>query len=161
VAIGGQPRDLRLLGREVVARLGGPPGHHLAGRGQLATGVLGERLSADAAERLVRPVELVARVDGPLLAPQPLAVEQLRTRDVDEDAAAPEPVDRLAVLRAAASPLLSNARERARIPSAQLVPATPVRSSSRASAAAASSGAPARAPASTSSASDQPKNPRS
>ena len=82
--VGGQPGDLRLLGGEVVARLDSPPAHGLAGRGQLAAGALGERLRADAAERLVRPAELPARVDAPLLAPQPLAVEQLRARDVDE-----------------------------------------------------------------------------
>src|SRR3954447_2900908 len=82
--------DLRLVRCERVARLDGAPRHGLTGGGQLPTGALGERPRADAVERLVRPAELLARVDPPLLAPQPLPVEQLRTGDVDEDAAALE-----------------------------------------------------------------------
>ena len=110
----GQPGDLRLLGGEVVARLGGAPAHRLAGRGQLAAGALGERLRADAAEHLVRAAELLARVDAPVLAAQPLAVEQVRAREVDERCCV-RPSRSIAsrYSASAASPSLSSARERA------------------------------------------------
>ena len=42
----GEPRDLRLLRRERVARLGGATARGLAGGQQLAAGALGERLGA-------------------------------------------------------------------------------------------------------------------
>src|SRR5581483_7746500 len=43
VSVAGQPRDLELLGREVVARVRGDPPHGLAGGEELAAGTLGER----------------------------------------------------------------------------------------------------------------------
>jgi len=66
--------DLRLLGREDVARLRSAPGHGLAGGRELAAGALGERFSAHRGEHLVRRAQLLARVDPAVFAAQPLPV---------------------------------------------------------------------------------------
>src|SRR4051812_34573491 len=63
----GAPGDLRLLRRERVARLEREPAHRLAGGRELACRALGERFRADAAERLVRRSQLLARIDSALL----------------------------------------------------------------------------------------------
>ena len=49
----------------------------LAGGQQLAAGPLGERLDAHRRQHLVGGAQLLARVDAPVLASQPLAVEQM------------------------------------------------------------------------------------
>ena len=95
----GEAGDLRLLRREDVARLVGAPAHRLAGGQQLAAGALGERLGPEAAEHLVGGAQLLARVDAPVLAPQPFAVEQVGAGELDADPGALEPLDRLAVER--------------------------------------------------------------
>ena len=69
----------------------------LAGGQQLATGAFGERLGPDATEHLVRSAQLLARVHAPVLAAQPLAVQEVGAGAVDDDAAPAEPLDRLAV----------------------------------------------------------------
>jgi hypothetical protein len=97
VAIGGQPRDLRLLGGEVVARLGGPPGHGLAGGQQLATGAFGERLGPGETEHLVRSTQLSSGVHAAAVASEPFAVEQTGAGEVDANPGALEPLDRLTV----------------------------------------------------------------
>ena len=87
-------------GGEHVARLDGALARGLAGGQELAAGALGERLGADAAKHLVRGAQLLARVDAPVLAAQPLAVHQVGAGEMDGDPAALEPLDRLAVQRA-------------------------------------------------------------
>ena len=84
-------------GVRIVARLHRAPGRGLAGGQQLAAGALGERLGADPAEAVVGGSKLLARVDAPVLATQPLAVEQLGAGEVDHATGAREPLDRLAV----------------------------------------------------------------
>ena len=98
--VGRQPRDLRLLRRQLVERLDGALAHRLAGGQQLAAGALGERLHAHLGEHLVRGAQLLAGVDAAVLAAQPLAVEQVRAGERHADAGAAEPLDRLAVERA-------------------------------------------------------------
>ena len=68
-------------------------------------------------------VQLLARIDASALAPQPLAVEQMRTGELRTQPGAAQSIDRLAVEASAASPSLSSARDRASMPSAQSVPA--------------------------------------
>src|SRR5262245_10561401 len=92
-----QTGDLRLLGGQVVAGLHGALAHRLAGGQQLAAGALGEALGPHRREHLVRRAQLLARVHPPLLAAQPLAVEQPGAGEVDPAATAREPLDRLAV----------------------------------------------------------------
>ena len=92
-----EPGHLRLLRGEHVARLDREPAHRLARGRQLAAGALGERLGAEAAEHLVRGAQLLARVHAPVLAPQPLAVEQAGAGELDADPGALEPLDRLPV----------------------------------------------------------------
>src|SRR5215831_19070901 len=75
--------DLALLGGQVVPRLDRPPAHPLAGRHQLYSGALGERLRPDRRERLVRRAELLTGIDTTILSAQPLAVEQLGARRLD------------------------------------------------------------------------------
>jgi hypothetical protein len=65
---------------------------------------------------------MVARVEAPALATQPFAEQQMGAAELGADASAAEPGDRFAVSRAAASPSLSSARERASTTSAQSVP---------------------------------------
>src|SRR6478735_2875619 len=97
--LGGEAGDLLLLGREDVACLGGAPGHGLAGGRELTAGALGERLGPGAGEGVVGRPELLARRHTPVLAAEPLAVEQLGAGELDQDPGALEPLDRLAVER--------------------------------------------------------------
>ena len=84
--VAGEPGDLRLLRREVVARLRRCACATVSPvASELAAGALGERLGADAAEHLVGGAQLLARVHAPVLAAQPLAVEQLGAGEVDGD----------------------------------------------------------------------------
>ena len=117
VPVAGEPGDLRLLRRELVARLDRALAHGL--RRWPASSRRARSANASAPmrrEHLVRRAQLLARVDAPVLAPQPLAVEQLGAGEVDRDAAAGQPLDRLAVERSASSPSLSSARDRASMP---------------------------------------------
>ena len=109
---------------------------------ELAARALGERLGADAAEALVRGAQQLARVGAPVLAPQPLAVDEPAARELD----APRGCARAArsTRGSSASSSLTSARQRASTPSAHSVPLACVRSLRRSSAAAASSGRPQR-----------------
>ena len=93
-------------GGEVVARLGGPPGHGLAGGQQLATGAFCERLGPGVAEHLVRATQLFTGVHAAARASQPFAVEQPSARKLDPDPGALEPLDRLTVKGVCALPLV-------------------------------------------------------
>ena len=97
VAVGGQPRDLRLLGGEVVARLGGPLAHGLAGGQQLATGAFGERLGPGELN-ISCAVRSCSRASTRRpLASEPFAVEQTGAGELDANPGALEPLDRLTV----------------------------------------------------------------
>jgi hypothetical protein len=96
-AVAGEPGDLGLSQGELVAGLGGAFAGGLAGGQQLARGALGERLEARGREQLVSDAQLLAGVQPPALAAQPLAVEQMRAGELHAHAGAPEPLDRLAV----------------------------------------------------------------
>src|SRR3954447_10486776 len=92
-----EARDLRLSRREPLPRFGGASAWGLAGGLQLARGAFGERLEAHRREHLVRSAQLLASVQAPFLAAQPFSVEQMGAGEVDPDARAREPLDRLAV----------------------------------------------------------------
>jgi hypothetical protein len=47
----------------------------------------------------VGDAQLLSCVEAPLLAPQPLAVQEVSTGELRNDRAAPEPIERLAVQR--------------------------------------------------------------
>jgi hypothetical protein len=64
--------------------------------------------------------QLLASVDAPALAAQPLAVEKMRAGQLRPQRRPAQPVDRLAVQVVGERPWLS-ARQRASIPSTQLV----------------------------------------
>src|SRR5918998_4189111 len=72
----GEPSDLCLLGCEHAARVLGAPPRGLTRGQELATGALGKPLHPDAAEHLVGGSELLTRVNAPVLATQPLAVQK-------------------------------------------------------------------------------------
>lgn len=108
-----------LLERQLVPRVVGPLTHLLARGQQLVPGPLGEALGAGRQERLARDPQLLARIDPPALAPEPLPVEQARARELQAQAGPGQAFDRLAVERSASSPSLASARTRASIPSAQ------------------------------------------
>jgi hypothetical protein len=69
--------DLCLLSAELVVCLARAFAHRLAGGQQLASSALGERLGTHATEHLVRGAQMFARVQAPVLAPEPLAAEQV------------------------------------------------------------------------------------
>src|SRR5207302_1501858 len=81
-AVPRQPRDAQLLRRQLVARLRRPPPRVLAGRRQLAVRPLREAPSARLREPLVRRPQLLPGSRPLTPPPQPLAVQQLRTRQV-------------------------------------------------------------------------------
>jgi hypothetical protein len=74
-----EPGDVLFLGREVVARFEDAFSHFLAGREQLATRALGERLGSHFDKRVVRNPELLARINSPVLTTEPLAVDKMRS----------------------------------------------------------------------------------
>src|SRR3954462_14364056 len=57
----------------------------LSRRGQLFSGTLGEPLHADRCAHLERTSQLHARVDGALFGAQPLAVEEMCSRQLDRE----------------------------------------------------------------------------
>ena len=112
----------------------------LSGRHQLTPGALGERFGAHPVEHVVGETKLLTGVEPAVLAPQPLAVQQVGAGEIHDDPGPPQPLDRLDVERVGGSPEASSARERARIPSAQSVPAAASVPRVRRSASAATSG---------------------
>ena len=95
--VAGQAGDLRLLRRQLVARLDHPLADRLAGRRQLTTGPLGEPLGTHRDEHLMRRAQLLARVQPPVLTAQPLPLKEAGAGELHPDARAAEPIDRLAV----------------------------------------------------------------
>src|SRR5216683_6600142 len=96
-ALAGQPGDLSFAGSELGGDVGGAVADPLAGGPQLARGSFGEPIGSHPSEHLVRGAQLLAGVDAATLATQPLAVEQIGAGELDPEAGAAEPVDRLAV----------------------------------------------------------------
>jgi hypothetical protein len=92
-----QLRDPVLLGCQPGPRLGPPAARRLAGRAQLVPSPGGERLEPHLREQVLRHAQLLARLQPPPLAAQPLAVDEVRAGEVHAHTRAPERVDRLAV----------------------------------------------------------------
>src|ERR1700677_5414515 len=90
----GKLGDLPLLGRQLSPRVVRPLPYLLAGGLQLTFGARGEGARPHRGEQLARGPELLARVDPPVLAPEPLAVEQVGTAKMRHDAGPSEPLDR-------------------------------------------------------------------
>src|SRR5712691_11800811 len=67
-AVAGQPGNQLLLRSELAPRLDAALAHPLACGDQLAAGTFGERLHTNRHEHVVRPAQLLARVDAPALA---------------------------------------------------------------------------------------------
>jgi hypothetical protein len=82
-AVAGQPSDVCLLGCEQPALVVGAPPRRLTRRCELVTGALGEPLGPDTAELFVGSAELLARIDAPVLATQPFAVQEPGAGEVD------------------------------------------------------------------------------
>ena len=93
----GQPGDLLLLRRELVARIGVSLSHLLARGDQFPARALGERLHAHRCELIMGGTELGARVDAPLPAAQPLPVQQMGAGELRTQPGPAQPADRLAV----------------------------------------------------------------
>ena len=95
----GEPSDVCLLWCEDAARVVGARPCGLTRRRELVTGALGKSVGPDAAEHFVGCSELLARVDAPVLATQPFAVQEPGAGEVDNATGACQPLDRLAVVR--------------------------------------------------------------
>ena len=79
------------------ARLVGARAGGLARGRELSTGAIGERLGSGLTEHLVGGSKVLAGVDAPVLATQPLAVHEVCAGEMDGDTSALESFDRLAV----------------------------------------------------------------
>src|SRR4051812_1686116 len=95
--LSGKASDLRLLWGQLIQGVHGPLAGALTGRLQLEPRALGERLHPGVSEELVGDPQLRASIESPPLTPQPLAVEEVCTRELDADACATEPAYRLLV----------------------------------------------------------------
>src|SRR3954447_517530 len=89
-AVAREPRDLDLLGGQLLAGLDPALANALASGQQLALGARDERLGAHADEPLVRRAQLVAGVEAAPRAPQPLAIQQVGPRELQAHAGAPQ-----------------------------------------------------------------------
>src|SRR5690349_16596306 len=95
--LAGESRDLLLLRRQLISRVGRSlAGLHAGGR-QLAAGALGEGLHPRLAEHPVRRTQLLARFQPPTLPAQPFSVEEVRSRVFAGHTRAAEAFDRVTV----------------------------------------------------------------
>jgi len=74
--------DVRLLRSELVSRIRAPPPGMLTRRLQLAVCALGERLHAEVVGHFVSDPELLASVRATTLTSEPLAVKEMRAREL-------------------------------------------------------------------------------
>jgi hypothetical protein len=88
---------LGLLRSEVSDRIDRAPAHGLSGGQQLAAGAFGKPVGACAAEHLVPLAERVARVLASVLAPQPLAMDQMCPGQLNRYSGGLEALNRLQV----------------------------------------------------------------
>src|SRR5829696_422168 len=96
-AFGRQTGDLGFLRSELLVRVDGALAHRLARGRELPAGPVRERLGAHGEERVVRGPEVLPGVDTPVLAPEPLAVEEVGASCLGADGAPVQPLDRLEV----------------------------------------------------------------
>ena len=97
---GDQSGNVQLMGGEGIGHLGGSLARVFTSGAQLAGGPLGEGFRTHVREQLVRDSELFACVLTPAFAAQPLAVDEVCTREVRVHPTAAEPLDRLEAKRA-------------------------------------------------------------
>jgi len=95
--LAGEPGDLGLLGGQLATRLDGALARCLPSGLELASCPRGERLGAHRVEHVVGRAQVLARVDAPTFAAQPLAVEQMGPREFHADTRPVQVLDRLAV----------------------------------------------------------------
>jgi hypothetical protein len=89
--------DLGLPGGELGGGTGRAFAYSLGGGTQLARGSFSESVSSHGDEHLVCGAQLLAGIGAPVLAAQPVAVEQMSAGEVHPGVGAAEAVDRLAV----------------------------------------------------------------
>src|SRR5262245_58387546 len=95
--VSGQPGDVLLLRGELVERVGPPLADLLPSREQFVPGSFRECLRTDSREEFVGSVELMARVDAPALATEPLSVDEMGAGELRTQWCASQPVDGLDV----------------------------------------------------------------
>src|SRR5580700_5326109 len=96
-AVARQPRDLRLLGSELISGFDAAFPRALTRGRQLALASVGESLGAHAREHLERGTQLLPGLAAAALASQPLAVDQVGAGKLQANACPTQPFDRLAV----------------------------------------------------------------
>jgi len=96
-ALPGQPRDLRLLGRQLNGRLDGPLTRGLPGGLQLTPGPFGKGPDTHRVQHLVGRAQVLPRLNTAALAAQPLPVQQVTAGELGADPGPAQALDRLAV----------------------------------------------------------------
>ena len=124
--LGSQPRDVRLLRREFVARLVTAFADGLSRSEELAPSAVRECLGTHRLECLQRRAQLDAGVDTPILTSQPLAAEECCARVIDGDIGSAEMVERPQIQLLGGWPIIQK-RERASLDSARPVRRTVTR----------------------------------
>jgi hypothetical protein len=97
-SVPGQPDDVLLLRGELVAGNGLAFADLLAGGEQFPPRALGEGFGADRGEQVVGGVQLMTRVEPPVLATEPLPIEQPSSGQLGAQRRAAQPLDRLGVV---------------------------------------------------------------
>ena len=96
-SVSGQPDDVLLLRSELAVGIDLAFADLLAGGKQFAARALGEAVGPDRGEQVVGGVQLVAGVEPPVLATEPLTKKQVGSGQLRPKLGAAEPLDRLGV----------------------------------------------------------------
>ena len=95
--VGRQARNLSLLSRQIIARLDTPPPRVLTRRPQLDPSTLSERLHPKPRKQLMSVLQLLARVQPPVSATQPLPIDQMSARELHPHTRSAQAAHRLAI----------------------------------------------------------------
>jgi hypothetical protein len=93
----GEAGDLCFLGGEIEACVNGAFADRLTGCQKFAAGTVGERVGPHAQQQLVGGAQLLAGVDAATSASKPLAVQELRPRQIEAEAGRFQPLNGLVV----------------------------------------------------------------
>src|SRR5689334_2972938 len=94
-----ETRNLQFLKGELICRVDGALAHSLSRRAELVRRPIGERIETHRSELVVRHAKVNPRIDSPMRAAEPLAVDQMGPRSLRSNGAPIEALDRLEIKR--------------------------------------------------------------